>query len=198
MIRDDVLKWGSILLLAVFAFMFLPAQEHFTSSYKRKSVYDERGRDFPHFEYSPGPSRSDPPVDDILGGDKADRSDGSRAGAGHGPGVMDDRYRKVAAPKPWFIATPEDNYVEKSSLVPCTCTIHTMGCPKHAGSRDYSEAPGDQDYDNESSSMRRRRWRLSNDEPTPDQYDIMKPFSSSFVNQGEPSGFLNTFNAFMH
>jgi hypothetical protein len=176
MIRSEAIKWGVIVLLALFAFMFLPAHEYFTSSsYKTKNVYDERTI------YSPGLSRSDPPVDDILGGDKADSSDGSKAGAGTGPGAMYGRHRRNA-PKPWFVSSPEDNYVEKSSLVPCTCTTHSMGCAKHAGGREHSRAPGDHDYD---------------PYPTPDQYGIMKPFSSSFLNQEEPSGFLNTFNAFM-
>jgi hypothetical protein len=55
-----------------------------------------------------------------------------------------------------------------------------MGCRKHAGGRDSSKAPGDMDL-----------------EKNPDQREIMKPFSKAFENQEEPSGFLNTFNAFM-
>jgi len=38
----------------------------------------------------------------------------------------------------------------------------------------------------------------SQEPQTPNQYGIMKPFSSAFSRQEEPSGFLNTFNAFMH
>jgi hypothetical protein len=118
----------------------------------------EDGGDMP-FGYSPGPSMSDPPIDDILGGDKAWRSE--------------ERHK----PRPWWQGTDEDNYVAKSSLVPCTCTTHSMGCQKHGGGRDQSWAPGDMGG--------------------PEQYGVMKPFSSAFINQEEPSGFLNAFNAFL-
>jgi hypothetical protein len=127
-------------------------------------------------KYSPGPSTSFPPIDNILGGDKADSSDGTKAGAGYGPGAM---YGKDKPSKPWFQGSDEDNYVAKSSLVPCTCTTHSMGCAKHSGGRDQSKAPGDMDG------------------AMPNQGGIMKPFSRAFENQEEPSGFLNTFNAFM-
>jgi len=133
----------------------------------------EDGGDMP-FGYSPGPSKSDPPIDDILGGNKVQRSDGSEAGAGRGPGFMEERHK----PRPWWQGTEEDNYVAKSSLVPCTCTTHSMGCQKHGGGKDQSWAPGDMGG--------------------PEQYGVMKPFSSAFINQEEPSGFLNTFNAFLH
>ena len=129
-------------------------------------------------DYSPGPSTSWPPVDNIIDGNKADNSDGAKAGAGYGPGVMDSRKKPA---RPWFQGSEEDNYIAKSALVPCTCTTHSMGCRKHAGGRDSSKAPGDMDS-----------------EKNPDQRGIMKPFSKAFENQEEPSGFLNAFNAFMH
>lgn len=164
MIRSEVVKWGAIVLLALFAFTLLPAHEYFTSS---KNVYDQRT-----IEYSPGPSKSWPPIDNILGGDKAESSK--------------PHPKPSPKPKPWFVSTPEDNYIEKSALVPCTCTTHSMGCSKHAGGKEHSRAPGDQDPESDDPF------------PVPNQYAVMKPFSSSFTNQGEPSGFLNTFNAFMH
>jgi hypothetical protein len=121
-------------------------------------------------------------VDDIMDGDSADKSDGTKAGAGYGPGAMYGKGRKGSA-KPWFQGSEEDNYIAKSALVPCTCTTHSMGCAKHAGGRESSRAPGDMDSDKRGS---------------PNQYGIMKPFSKAFENQEEPSGFLNAFNAFMH
>jgi hypothetical protein len=140
---------------------------------------DGDGGDGGMHKYSPGPSTSDPPIDNILGGDKADRSDGTKAGAGYGPGAM---YGKPKPPRSWFQGSDEDNYVAKSSLVPCTCTTHSMGCAKHSGGREQSRAPGDMD-----GSIKAE-----------DQTGVMKPFSRAFENQEEPSGFLNTFNAFMH
>jgi hypothetical protein len=182
MIRIEVVKWGAIAVFVLFAFMLLPAHEYFSDDKRSEKRRDEPRLNMPSVpqggfpavetpEYSPGPSTSDPPIDDILGGDKAQRSDGSEAGAGRGPGFM--RHK----PRPWWQGTDEDNYVAKSSLVPCTCTTHSMGCQKHGGGKDQSWAPGDMGG--------------------PDQYGVMKPFSSAFINQEEPSGFLNTFNAFL-
>jgi hypothetical protein len=193
----EVVKWAAIAAFVLFAFMLLPAHEYFsdTRSEKQRDVAVskvstsipgnplEKPTLLPHGEfpvvktpeYSPGPSKSDPPIDDILDGDKAQSSDGSQAGAGRGPGYMEERHK----PRPWWKGTEEDNYVAKSSLVPCTCTTHSMGCQKHNGGREQSWAPGDMDGG-------------------PDQYGVMKPFSSAFTNQEEPSGFLNAFNAFLH
>jgi hypothetical protein len=82
---------------------------------------------------------------------------------------------------------PGDSYVLKSSLVPCTCTIHSMGCERHAGSKPSSTAPGDKDAFPPGKS----------DQLTAQpQKDLMRPFSSAFANQGEPTGFLNSFSAF--
>ena len=128
-------------------------------------------------EYSAGSSRSDPPVDNIARSDNGDHSSGMLAGSGYGPGAMYGEGGRNSA-TPWFKGTDEDNYIAKSALVPCTCTTHSMGCAKHSGGRDQSKSPGDMDG-------------------SPNQYGIMKPFSSAFSNQEEPSGFLNTFNAFM-
>ena len=136
-------------------------------------------------DYSSGPSTSWPPVDDIMdgGSGKADKSDGTRAGAGYGPGAM---YGNGKQSKPWFQGSEEDNYIAKSALVPCTCTTHSMGCAKHAGGRESSKAPGDMDGGGDGGYG-----------GSPNQYGIMKPFSKAFENQEEPSGFLNAFNAFM-
>jgi hypothetical protein len=135
--------------------------------------------------YSPGDSTSDPPIGDIINGYGAYNGDGMGAGAGYGPGAMYGRSGSSGGSgggraRPWFQGSEEDNYIAKSALVPCTCTTHSMGCPKHAGGRDHSKAPGDMDKDG-----------------MPNQYGIMKPFSKAFANQEEPSGFLNAFNAFM-
>ena len=82
---------------------------------------------------------------------------------------------------------PGDSYVLKSSLVPCTCTIHSMGCEKHAGSKPSSSAPGDKDPFPPGKS----------DQLTAQpQKGLMRPFSSAFSNQGEPTGFLASFAAF--
>jgi len=161
--------------------------------------------------YSSGNSRSDPPVDNIIKRDTADTSNGMLAGAGYGPGAMYGPYGGPSgsgggagrggdgsrnSAKPWFQGTEEDNYIAKSALVPCTCTTHSMGCPKHSGGSDQSQAPGDMDKggggggkDDMGNAPYARK--------SPDQYGIMKPFSRAFANQEEPSGFLNTFNAFM-
>jgi hypothetical protein len=150
--------------------------------YKKKKCHDNDDKHKrERHEYSPGDSTSDPPLDNIIKRDDADKSDGMRAGAGYGPGAMYGPYGGGRDPaKPWFKGSEEDNYIAKSALVPCTCTTHSMGCAKHAGGRDHSRAPGDMDARN-----------------SPDQYGIMKPFSRAFANQEEPSGFLNAFNAFM-
>jgi len=82
---------------------------------------------------------------------------------------------------------PGDSYILKSSLVPCTCTMHSMGCEKHAGGKEFSVAPGDKD-----SSLVGN----SDQETAQNQSGLMRPFSSAFSNQGEPTGFLNSFSAF--
>lgn len=79
-------------------------------------------------------------------------------------------------------ATPGDAYILKSSLVPCTCTKHSMGCERHSGSKQESFAPGDLDGN--------FQYRIQ------PQSGLMRPFSQAFLNQGEPTGFLNTFSAF--
>jgi hypothetical protein len=82
---------------------------------------------------------------------------------------------------------PGDSYILKSSLVPCTCTIHSMGCEKHGGGKEFSVAPGDKDSPSGGNS----------DQGTAEnQSGLMRPFSSAFSNQGEPTGFLNSFSAF--
>ena len=83
---------------------------------------------------------------------------------------------------------PGDAYVRKSSLVPCTCTKHSMGCERHAGSNDSSIVPGDKDgafADGNSDQMTAQ-----------DQRRLKRPFSKAFEEQGEPTGFLNSFAAF--
>ena len=77
---------------------------------------------------------------------------------------------------------PGDAYIRKSSLVPCTCTTHSMGCERHGGGIDSSIVPGDLDGN--------FQYR------TQPQSDVMRPFSQAFLNQGEPTGFLNSFSAF--
>jgi hypothetical protein len=68
-----------------------------------------------------------------------------------------------------------DQYVLKSSLVPCTCPTHGMSCPRHGGSYPASTVPGSCNADE----------------------DIQKPFSAAFPGENEPIGFLNSFSAFM-
>jgi len=85
---------------------------------------------------------------------------------------------------------PGDSYILKSSLVPCTCTTHTMGCEKHAGGTAYSVAPGDHD------STAPTAQGNSDQGTAQRQSGLMRPFSSAFSNQGEPTGFLNSFSAF--
>ena len=79
-------------------------------------------------------------------------------------------------------ATPGDAYILKSSMVPCTCTTHSMGCERHSGSKQESFAPGDLDGN--------FQYRIQ------PQSGLMRPFSQAFLSQGEPTGFLNTFSAF--
>lgn len=79
-------------------------------------------------------------------------------------------------------STPGDAYILKSSMVPCTCTTHSMGCDRHSGSKQESFAPGDLDGN--------FQYRIQ------PQSGLMRPFSQAFLNQGEPSGFLNSFGAF--
>ena len=82
-------------------------------------------------------------------------------------------------------ASPGDAYILKSSLVPCTCTTHSMGCERHAGGRQESFAPGD--LDNGGGNLQYK---------TEPQSALMRPFSQAFQNQGEPIGYLNSFSAF--
>ena len=91
-------------------------------------------------------------------------------------------------------ASPGDSYILKSSLVPCTCTKHSMGCERHAGGRQESFAPGDLDTVGGDGSVSGGSGNLQfRTEP---QSRVMRPFSQAFENQGEPIGFLNSFSAF--
>jgi hypothetical protein len=63
-----------------------------------------------------------------------------------------------------------------------------MGCERHAGSNDSSIVPGDKDgafADGNSDQMTAQ-----------DQRRLKRPFSKAFEEQGEPTGFLNSFAAF--
>lgn len=85
-------------------------------------------------------------------------------------------------------AGPGDAYIRKSSLVPCTCTTHSMGCERHAGGKESSTVPGDKDGafgDGKSDQFSAQ-----------DQNGLKRPFSKAFEEQGEPTGFLNSFAAF--
>ena len=85
-------------------------------------------------------------------------------------------------------AGPGDAYIRKSSLVPCTCTTHSMGCERHAGGKESSTVPGDKDGafgDGKSDQFSAQ-----------DQNGLKRPFSKAFEEQGEPTGFLTSFAAF--
>ena len=86
------------------------------------------------------------------------------------------------------LSDPGDAYIRKSSLVPCTCTKHSMGCERHGGGKDSSKVPGDKDG----------AFADGNSDQTSaqDQKGLMRPFSKAFEEQGEPTGFLNSFDAF--
>jgi hypothetical protein len=74
---------------------------------------------------------------------------------------------------------PMNDYVLKSSLVPCSCPDYSGSCPTHAGSSPSSRYPGDKDSDVT--------------EMKPDQSGMRK----SFPNQpGDPQPFLTGFGAF--
>jgi hypothetical protein len=87
-----------------------------------------------------------------------------------------------------YSAGPGDAYIRKSSLVPCTCTTHSMGCERHAGGKESSTVPGDKDGafgDGKSDQFSAQ-----------DQNGLKRPFSKAFEEQGEPTGFLTSFAAF--
>jgi hypothetical protein len=75
-------------------------------------------------------------------------------------------------------------YILKSSLVPCSCPDQSMSCERHAGSRPHQRVPGEMDDAPwESDDWRQERYK--------------KPFKDAFPHENEPSGFLNSFSAFM-
>jgi len=80
------------------------------------------------------------------------------------------------------------NFTKKSSLVPCTCTKFSVGCGKHAGSKDSSKAPGDHEDGKDGKKNR------PGDETSagPAAYTQIGP------SEDDIPGFLNSFNAFMH
>jgi hypothetical protein len=75
-----------------------------------------------------------------------------------------------------------DEYVLKSSLVPCTCPTYSASCPSHAGSMPSSKTPGDKDDDITKAK--------------PDQTTISKPFSQAFPQETDPQPFLTSFASF--
>jgi hypothetical protein len=63
-----------------------------------------------------------------------------------------------------------------------------MGCERHGGGKESSTVPGDKDGafgDGKSDQFSAQ-----------DQKGLKRPFSKAFQNQGEPTGFLNSFAAF--
>jgi len=110
-------------------------------------------------------------IDSTLG-----RMDGAYSWMTGGDGERGERWWKDLYEK------PGDAYIRKSAMVPCTCTTHSMGCERHGGGLESSITPGDLD-----GSFQYR---------TQPQSGLMRPFSQAFENQGEPTGFLNSFSAF--
>jgi hypothetical protein len=94
-----------------------------------------------------------------------------------------ERLENAAPPAP-PPAAPADNdeYILKSSLVPCTCPTYSASCPSHAGSMPSSKTPGDKDDDITKAK--------------PDQSKISKPFSQAFPQETDPQPFLTSFAAF--
>lgn len=80
-----------------------------------------------------------------------------------------------------------NDYVKKSSLVPCICTTHSMGCPLHGNGKISSVVPGDQDQvpQDYASAFTKAE----------NQFNIMKPFNMAFQKE-DVQPFLNSFNAF--
>jgi len=80
-----------------------------------------------------------------------------------------------------------NDYVKKSSLVPCICTTHSMGCPLHGNGKRSSVVPGDQDQvpQDYASAFTKAE----------NQFNIMKPFNMAFQKE-DVQPFLNSFNAF--
>ena len=78
------------------------------------------------------------------------------------------------------------NFTKKSSLVPCTCTKFSVGCGKHAGSKESSKAPGDQD------DKDKKKRPQDDTSAGPGAYTQIGP------SDDDVPGFLTSFNAFMH
>lgn len=133
MFSDNVLTWGSLVLIVLLAFYLLPTYERMEVS-SRKTA--------------PAPTKTTPPA-------------------------------KPAAPQ-----QEDDEYVLKSSLVPCSCPTYSASCPTHAGSMPSSKTPGDKDQDIT--------------EAKPDQSKISKPFSQAFPQETDPQPFLTSFASFNH
>lgn len=95
-----------------------------------------------------------------------------------------ERLEMEEAKKPSPPVAPADNdeYVLKSSLVPCTCPTYSASCPSHAGSMPSSKVPGDKDDDITKAK--------------PDQSKISKPFSQAFPQETDPQPFLTSFASF--
>ncbi len=128
MFSDNVLTWGSLVLVVLLAFYLLPTYERMEVSSRKTAPA--------------------PPA-------------------------------KPAAPQ-----QEDDEYVLKSSLVPCSCPTYSASCPTHAGSMPSSNTPGDKDQDIT--------------EAKPDQSKISKPFSQAFPQETDPQPFLTSFASFNH
>lgn len=248
MIRDSVLGWATILVLAVLAFILLPSYERFkdaggrevdiapgapplpkelipidersgervtaapASGYdyldwlNRERFVDASGQevdvapDAPPMpeELKPQKPGAAPPVPPSTvaqpkpSGVKVLPSQSMPANAMLGTANknvgLDKKQLNVTIPPPKFESGPqgiqsEDKYVLKSSLVPCSCAAgYGMSCEQHSGSYPSSTVPGDMD---------------SGGMMTEDDL-IKKPFQVAFDTGGEaPSGYLNSFSAFM-
>lgn len=94
-----------------------------------------------------------------------------------------ERLETKTPPPPVSSAPPDnDEYILKSSLVPCTCPTYSASCPSHAGSMPSSKTPGDKDDDITKAK--------------PDQSKISKPFSQAFPQETDPQPFLTSFASF--
>ena len=210
---------GIIVLLLVLAFILFPAYERFTDAKGREVDVDPNAPPMPDWlkgmptrEPPAPPTRipsnvevvppvSVPPVDmsSTLGttpGSTADMLSYNRPAPPAPPvaSVLPTSSTNMTLPPPVYESMDGTNgmgsdYVKKSSLVPCTCTKHTMGCAAHSGASRSSVVPGDKDAGPTNSIEALSRAQ--------NQFNVMKPFTDSFPNEaGGVQGFLNSFSAF--
>lgn len=211
MLSKTATMYGAVAVLILLAFVMIPAYERFQVEDKKEEIpewmHSQAEKPPSHVELVPPVSVPPANLSSTLGntpGETADLLSSSRPEPPHRSAQVPTASTHLTVAPPTYSSLDGSSsmgseFIKKSSLVPCTCTRHSMGCGLHSGSSRASIVPGDMDNSQSTSkdtlsAPERAINKLSRAE---NQFNIMKPFNEAFpADQGNVQGFLNSFSAF--